>query len=324
MPKGLLNPKNATESTGGGFREGVVRIDKSAFAVVQPRGGKDREAPQPVCALVWDVTRLDEHTLEPLVSDAGDNEGAPVTETIVFGMGGKSLTSVHPGKADSADDDDVEDLGVEVGVEGPTVFVENTQFSLNKKSALANLMVSLEGAGFKPEYLDRVWANDFTNSVFFMKTQVSADTMKGDDGKERPINYKVVSKIIRAGYDKKGASGNGGAAKGGAKPTSGAQAPAAASGQTAATSNGKGGDEAESILKPILESLSEQLDGTRITRKALNMKVTGALADGKIAPKLHVPVLQLVKNDEWLLKNAARFDITFDQGANTIAFGTVE
>jgi len=119
-----------------------------------------------------------------------------------------------------------------------------------------------------------------------------------------------VDKIVRAGYEKKKGAG-------------------AESAKVTPIDSKKGGGatagaEVEAILKPILEKLSEDLDGQQLTRKALTTRVSGALQSGGVPPKMHVPVLTLVKDNTWLSKNAAKYDITFDAEANTVVFGQLK
>lgn len=306
MPKGLMNPKNAVESTGGGFREGNIRVDASTFRVHQPWAPEGQTPRQPHLALVWNVARLDEE-LNPLIET---DDGSPTIEELIFGLGGKSLAAVHPGGADSPEDEEVEDLGTEVNTEGKTVFMANTDYKLNAKSSCIMLMNSLKEHGFKEEYLDRVWAPDFVGLVAHMKTLLDPDLLQ-DDGKggKRGTPYKIVDRMIRAPYDKKPA-----AAK--------TKAPAAATSAKPAKNGDDAADAAVKALSPILSKLSEDLDGTRLTRKALTQKISMLLqGDKKVAPTLHVPILTLVKDNAWMLKHGQEFDMAFDPETNLVTFG---
>jgi hypothetical protein len=309
MSKGLFHPKNFAENTGGGMKEGLVRVESSVFKVHQGRESKDGAPGAIKMALVWSVTRLDEDQ-QPLTHA---ETGAAVTEELVFGIGGKALPQVHPGKADSPDDDESEDLGDEVNTEGNTIYLVNGDFRLHPKTALAYLQESLKAAGWKEEYLLREWAPDYVGSVFHMKTQIGDEKMEDKvTGKKTDINYKIVDKIIRAGYEAKASK----------------SAPAAAKGKkgetevTAAPAKEKGGSEAETLLKPILEKLSEDLDGQRMSGKAFRLKVTAMLQQSKVPNQQHVPILSLLKDEKWLAKNAAKFDMTVDSEENTVTFGT--
>jgi hypothetical protein len=299
MPKGLLNPKNAVKSTGGGFKEGNVRVDDSYFAVPKPQD------PQPgmpdrliTTSLVWDVTRLDEE-LEPLTHPEDDT---PVTERLLFSCGGKSLAQVHPGKAESPDDNEIEDAGAEPGESrGNTLFLVNTSWMPHEKSSVSQLYGSLKDAGYKEEYLDRIWAPDFKGLVCRMKTKVTDERIRPDD--KNTINYKVVDRIIRAPYEKPKS-----------KTTGKAPVGAAANGQDK-------GAEAEGLLAMILVTLQEANPGVSMTRKALNTRINQQLQERKIDPRLFVPVMSFTKDDAWLRKHAADYGMTVDFDKGTVVFG---
>lgn len=310
MPKGLFNPKNVAPDTGGpGFKEGPVRVDASNLVIYQSPAPKTPKAdyvqPLPIVALMWDVTRLDEN-LEPL-TDEHDN---PLTEQLRFSLGGKSLAQVHPGKADNADDEEIEDLGEKVGTKGDTLFMVNSNFQIHPKSSVHYLYKSLVSK-VDDKFIDRVWAPDWNGMVTVMKIETSGDTMTQEDqnGKkvERPVTYKVVEKVVSMG------KGKGKAAAGGKD-----------AGKDASGKDG-GNDRAteEKAIQPILEAISSELDGTQVTMKALNSRVSKALQASKIDTKQHVSILALVKDDEWLKKNAKKYDMTVDTEERTVAFGTV-
>jgi hypothetical protein len=316
MPKGFLNPDNAAKSSGSSFREGPVRVAGSVFRVHQspPREGQPERVP--VTAMVWDVIRLDED-LEPLTTD----DGEPLHEELPFSLGGKSLSRVHPGLADSPDDedDDIEDAGDEVNAEGPTLKLIDSTFRPHEKSSIVKLMSSLKNAGYKPEYVERVWAPDFIGLVAFMSVELDKDMMQeytDKNGKleKRPTAYKVVSKIISAPYEKKDA---------GKKAPAGKKDSATASTEKVDSKVGKN-SEAEAALKPILEQLSTDRDGSTMSRKAFNNLVTTTLQSQKVSPKLHVPIISLIKDDAWLTKNGPKFDISFDAEEGKVTFGTPE
>lgn len=301
MPNGLLNPKNAAPDTGGsGFKEGMIRVDTSVFRVHKDKDPdplpKDYIPRDPICALIWDVTRLNEN-MEPMT----DEHENPLIETLKFGLGGKSITKVHPGKAEGPDDEEVEDLGVVVGTEGPTVFMADKDFQIHPKSAIHYLYNSLKNK-VDEKFIDRVWAPDWNGLVVFMKSHVTDDKIKDSKGVERPISYKVVDKVVAMGKKAKGEAASKGEVKGGADPKS---------------------KEAETKLVPILEALSSELDTTSITMKAFNTRVATALKKNEVDAKLHVPILALIKDEQWLKKNSDKFDMTVDFEERTVVFGTL-
>ena len=293
MPRasGLMNPENAVKG-GGAFKEGFIRIDSNSYKVHQSKPGEG-EAPIPATKWAWQVTRLAEDGSEPLTDEHGDT----IHEELLFSFGGKCLPFVHPGQADSADDEDPDDQGTVVATEntpaseGNTIYLNAADWKPNEKSGLMVLTKSMIAAGIKPEFLNRCWCPDWVGCVFEMKTQGAT----GADGKT--FNYKIVSKVL-VGPGKKGIAAAGKAA-----------------------SNGAG--DAESFLAPVLTKLSEELDGTQLTRKAFLNRVRAALDAAKVDSKLLVPVLSLCKDDKWLAAHAETFDYTLDPATNTIAFGTV-
>lgn len=303
MGMGLMNPKNAAPESGGPFKEGHIRVDTSAYKVHQGDAIAGQAQRQPVLALVWGITRLDED-LDPIE----DAESNPVTEVLVFGLGGKSLLSAHPGGADSPNDQEIEDLGVEVKTEGPTVHLASKDFQLHAKSSCMVLMKSLEKAGVKESALDQTWAPQWVGCVFHMKTFLDND-MQMDDGKggKRPLGYKIVNKIVK-GPGEGGGKKKKGEEKTAAAAGTGAKTPVKAPGKTA---------ELETYLGPILEFISTEKDGQVMTRKALAVLVSQRLQTAKppIDAKLHIPILAgCVKNDDWLKENGHKYDMTFALG----------
>lgn len=306
---GLLNPKNAVESTGGSkFKEGNVLINSSFFKVVPARRDKEGnivsnqgQPDQPKLSLVWNVTRLDED-LEPM-HDEHDN---PLTEDLAFGLGGKALAKAHPGNASSPDDDDVEDLGTDENTTGNTVFVADETFRINSKSAIAILMKSLEQAGWPAELLDRVWAPDYEGAIFWMKNQVADEKMErtDKDGKkvEQEISYKVVGKIVREPGKGKGKKASGKAATG--KKDEG---------------KAEGGNEIADLALATLKQIAADNAGETLTKKALALKVQTTLQKAKTDAKMLLPVVKQVKDDSWLEEKALEVGALFD-GEN-ITFG---
>ncbi len=299
--KGLFNPKNATESALG-MKEGLVRVDQCLYRVHQSKPAEGEPQRNPYLAMVWQVTRLDED-LNPM--DA-EGDGGPLVEEMVFSGGGKSLLSVHPGKADSPDDENIIDAGVEVNAEGPTVFLVNSSWRPHKKSGLVRLLTSLKELGTKEEWLDRCWAPDYVGAIFYMKSQESDDKMMRPDkntGKltEQSYTFKVVTEIRRGiGEGKKAlVKGN--------KPVS------AANGKDASS-------EVEAVIKPVMEQLSEVQSGQSVTKKGLRSYVNRVLAENQTNPKLMVPALDLLAKDDWLTANGPKYGFVFDPSTSSLSF----
>lgn len=306
---GLFNPKNASESSGGGsFKEGNCLVTRSVYRVYKKPDYAGKPPSEPVLALVWDVTRLDDD-LQPLRTD----EGGELKEQIVVSLGGSSLVKAHPGMAEGPESDEAEDLGDAINTEGPTVFVIKEGWFPDKRSGITHLNDSLTKKGFDPKIIDRGWAPDFVGGIYFMKTWIDADNkLPADDkGVERGTPYKIVEKIIRFPYEAKGGKADNKAAKG-------KKAEATSEPETA-----QGGSDKEVILSGILNELTEELDGEEVSRKAFKQRVIAKLNANEVDPKLHVPISGLVMDDKWITKNLKKFDMKYDAEKNTIQVGTV-
>lgn len=246
----------------------------------------------------------------------------------------------RPGKAASPDSDDIEDQGDELDAEGNTIFVVDgaEDYKIHPRTGLMVFMKSLAAAGWKEEYFNRVWAPDFVGSTFFVGRHLEeTDQMEvGRDGKERKrtIPYKVVKQIIRAGYEKKaGAQGAGGKGKPTPKATTPTTpAPQAAPPATAAGGKGKGkttapptppaappatanGDAATAdLLEAIMTELAGELSGQSMTLNALAAKVGKKVTEQGGKATQIVPVLKLLKSQEWLEEQALVYGMSVDGG----------
>lgn len=294
----MLNPKNFVESGGAGFKEGIRKVVGACFKVDHQEF--EGSAPRaPVVALVLTCERLDDD-LDPMIDDA---TGKAIVETLKFPLGGKSLSKIHPAEATGPEDDEPEDLGVEVNTEGPTLFVVDQKWQLDPRSGCAHLMASL-ATKLKDGFLDNVWAPNFVGLVAFFKA-VPDENVKiaGRDGVERPVNYKVVDKVITAPYDGKGKK---------AKGTPAAEPKAA----------GKKAKEAsaeETKLVAILKGIAAGMAGETLTIKALGTMVSSALNKGGDT-KLLVPVQTVLKSEGWLAKNADALGLSVDEDDKTVTF----
>lgn len=335
--KGILNPKNAVESGGGGFQEGLIRVDDSAFVVFkmkprEPKEGEEErkfEERKPHIALKWSITRLDEETQEPLV----DEEGDPQTETLYFGLGGSSLTNkdgelqITPGDAEAPVDDfdDVKDLGDEPDTEGPTLYFHNREYKINKQAGLEYLFASL-GTGMKPSkdskvkdefggcgapdhVIDDCWAPHFKGLVCHMKSFTSK-FIAGEGKNARPVPYKIVDKIVIAPWDKKKKKAEGKSegkaeakaekaekAEKATKKDKEAPAPAKSEAKAEKAASGGGDDGAEKLLTEILTEMSGEKSGQPMTTKALRMAVNTVLEEKEADGKTLLAVMALLKPD---------------------------
>lgn len=358
---GLFNPKNAQQETER-FQEGLVHVLSAKTAVTQrpARDGQDQEAKK--LALVLHCAVLDPDTQEV----RKDSDGQDETIDFILGMGSdltdaewerrreleesgnpnderikiSILERYHPGVAASPTADEIEDQGDEVDAEGNTIFVLEgaEEYRIHPRTGLMVFMKSLAAAGWKEEYLDRVWAPDFVGSTFFIGRHLEeTDQMEvGKDGKERKrtIPYRVVKQIIRAGYEKKagaavkgkvGTAGTAGKATQGKAQSKAATTPSsipppppaptatAAKATAQATGAGAGADSAE-LLESIMTELAGDLSGQSMTLNALAAKVGKKVTEQGGKATQIVPVLKLLKSAEWLEEQALVYGMTVDGG----------
>lgn len=303
--KGLFNPANFAEDTGGGFKEGPVLVEKCVCAVTQRNAREGQKQENPHASIVYRCIRLDPDTQEPMQNADGEPEKAE----IVLGLGSKSLPHVHPGRVQSADSDEVQDAGDAVGAEGNTLYILKEDWKLHPKTAAAIWFDSLYKAGFRAELIDRMYMPDYDGAVLDVAVhQEETDEKDEKTGKPRTIPYKIVRKIIRAPYEKQG-KGKGSAAAAGASSGKKETAGSAGSG-----SGGSGDQEVVSALTPILLKLSEELDGQKFSPKSLATKVNQAAVAGGVNPKLIVPMIGLVKSAAWVEENGEAFDMKMVDG----------
>ncbi len=335
------NPQ--TSSSGGGFAAGLRRVDTSKFVVYRPELSKrqleeieklelsddakeqkiDELRGVPKLVKEWHLTRL---TDDGDVMHAGEDD-APVTEIKRFGLGGKALQIIHPGKADGPDDDDPADMGDEEGAEGNTIFISgDSTFQIHNKAAFFKLRESLVKAGMKPEVADRFWAPDEEGMIVFMDQEADEEMQmpkrgpNAKPGETEALRYVVVKEIRQHGGKK---------AKGQAQAPAGKTAASAVKG-AAGKSEGKEGasasgadSEVEKTARKTLRKIGEDNAGKTISVKALLTKVSAALTAGKLMSQV-VPVTSLVKEDKWLAANAEALDFTYDADERMVKFAAAD
>lgn len=279
---GLMNPDNAAKSAGQ-FKEGIVRIDSNSYKIHKGQSGEGQPDAVPATKWSWKVTRLQEDGATPL-TDEHDEE---IHEEILFSFGGKCIPFVHPGQAESSDDDP-EDMGTDVGAEGNTIYLNAPDWKPNERSSLMVLTASMRKQQVKEDYLNRCWCPDWNGCIFEMRTQEGG---KGQDG--RAFNYKVVARVLRGPGTKK-ATGKG--------------------------VNGPVAVDASSILAPILTQLSTELSGQSLTKKAFVNRIKSKCDSASVPSHLMVPVLTLARDDKWLTQHEDTFDYVVS--SDGITFGS--
>lgn len=308
MPKPNMHPDNYVESSGA--LAGKFEIISSAFKVHQANQREGQESRNPTCAQVFKI--------HPITDDGDRIEDATELE-LVLALGGKSLTSFHPGNAESADDAEPEDLGDEVGTEGNSIYSANGALP-NAAASYSIFNRSLAHKGFDKKKIADCYAPHYVGLKFELAT-VTPDKLEAFGSKKREIDPKVAFtyKVVQAIIEHPKAPGAG------KKKATAAAVPAGKSGATAPTaassgdagSGSSGGDDAEAVAMAVLGEVAAKLAGQQ---KKMNGVKTFWLANyGKNDPKLQKAARDLVNNPSWLTAQLEALDAAVDGEAVTFA-----
>ena len=280
MPRASLSPTDASEG-GRGIQEGWYRIADAKTKVHQFPASRDtgeQSAPFPCVAL----------TLQHC-DDTGKVTGDDPSEEY-FGVG--KLDRYHPGNMTGTDDEDPSDCGEEVDVEGNCIWFAEGAPQIHKQAKFMILAKSLMDAGFKPEVLATGYVPSLIGTVGHLVTK-TLEKGAGYTGKRDPTALvfdaikifpwdKAAGKKPAAAPAKKTAA---------AKPAAKAAAPAPA---TAA-------DDLEEMAITALRAVAEDNSGETMEKSVLNQKIFGKLLKGKVPTAKHKPVLEFIKDGDWLL-----------------------
>lgn len=211
MVKSSLKGSDFTKS-GFGIQEGRVKLSDSEFTTIQ-RIKKDQTLVTPMMVLRTQAQKL----------DANNNpEGEPEPKDFMVCWGSKAAAenglhtfAFHPCKADSPNDQDLEDLGnedgtCEIGVSGPT-FGAQKDIKPYEDSEISLFIKSLEAKNFSPAINAQCWAPNYDGLIIEVVTVKSEDLCKKfgvkfrppQEGKESQTVWDVV-KIIHNPHDKAG------------------------------------------------------------------------------------------------------------------------
>lgn len=322
MAKLSLLPKDATKGGGFGAQEGFWEVGKAYSTVYQFPASEDMKAKNeeypPSCQVILELFKLDPKSYERI-----DDE--PVFERLGFG-GKNGLDKVRPGKMDSPADDEPEDLGTDLGVEGNSVYCEEGT-TLADNCAWIIFSKDLEARGFKPEMIGSGWLPHLEGTKFEVERH-KAYKNPNKTYKSDPTNLGV-KKIITFGYEVKKGKG-----KAAAKPAAGAAAAAgkAAAGAAAGANGaatGATGDATQIALSAVL-AIAGNMKGKPAMKRALFQAqvMTYLMKEGaKIVPDMKSKndlMNATVKDDEWLANVAAEngfvVDFTAEGGKGTLEF----
>lgn len=331
MPKPSMEamlPDAAVESTGalaGKFEVlgAVYKVHKDKE--YEPKPGQkprtDRDGNplrnDPMMALVMKVA--------PCAEDGSSLDDAD-SRDIVLKMGGKSLLTFHPGKGDSPEDTDPDDLGDELNTEGNTLFIAGGEVSMNAKSSYTVFMRSLQHVGFPKEKIAECWAPNFKGLRFELAT-VTPDKLeqygqkKGEGNKDgENITYKVVAGLIAA-KGKKG--GDKGKAEKEEKPAEKSSKKAKPVDDDDDEVKGSaGGNEAEAEALRVLGAVVTRLAGKNKKLDQTKTFWVTMYADPKVkgSAKLMGDARKFINDESWLVEQLEDLDCVVDIDEKTVTF----
>ena len=289
-------------------------------------------------------------SIQRLNADWSPTADEPVEEFLKAG----SAEKFHPGLASSSDDRSQEleigaakDAGAEEGAEG-TCLLSVTGKGPDRKSKIATFVNSCIEHGVKPGLFDGYAPNLIGLKAHF--TQFMMPRLPNSTAKKDPTcliigqgGQVAGGKIAQFPHAQTGATGGGQgkqtaaaapvvakpATRAPARPAAAKAAPAAAATAPApapapvpapspvASDNGAG-DDVESVAVQMLALVSDTAAGTTMTKQRLGSKLVTLLAKNRIGIKLHKPVQDLIKNDEWFAGKAEEFGWGYENGEVTI------
>jgi len=313
MPKASFASRDAYEPKLG-FQEGNFEVVSACTKVFQypPNKESGEQFPPFLCAMLM-MAKTDEQ------GNRLDDEPQEKILRIE-----KDLEKMRPGRADSRDDAEPEDLGAELDTEGNTVFCEEGQ-KINVNSAFIVFTKSLEEKGFKSEILGAGFLPDLVGTKGHGKTEKG--TKRSIGGRDVEPAYFIVDRLLVRPYEKS-ASGKKPMGKAGARETAAA---AVATPAKAGKPNGSAGaaappvtaasDDADAVATALLVELSSELAGeTREAKKLFAMAYSRLVKDKARDKKLDKPVSDLLKDEDWLAVKAAELELyQIEDGVFTFA-----
>lgn len=301
MAKAAYSSKDVQKASFG-IQEGNVEVVGAISTVHQyPPNGKTGKQSDP-----FGCVQLEFHLLD---KEFNRKEGE---ETVKAEFGWGSMEKFHPGKATGADDDDPEDMGDELDVEGNCIYSDGSRISTN--TSWARLTASMELVGFKPEVL----GNGFLPDLIGTKGHVKTDKLEkwaGYKGDNDPTQL-VFDKIVAFPYEGK-QKGKTAPAKPGTKPSS---TSSAKPGSAAASSAGNGANDADSIAGEIIAELMTEMAGKELDPKAIKSKATAKLMRRKVPVPQHKGVFTILTSAEFLEKKGEELGFAWDADEEKVIF----
>lgn len=233
----------------------------------------------------------------------------PVKMEFGWGGGFGKTEKFHPGLATDAKDDDPQDLGDELDVEGNCICAIVDGAALNTKCKWLILSLSMEKLGFKPEILGNGFLPDLIGTRGHVNT-ITQERIPGSTAKKEPTAL-VFDRIDVFPYEKKG--------KGAVAATPAKTAPAA-KGKTPPPP--PAGDDDEAIALSTLAAVKADQAGETLELKVFKSKATSKLMRNKVPTARHKGILALIADPAWLAEQSEVDDagFVFDADDSTIQF----
>lgn len=290
-----------------GIQEGNVEIIAAISKIHQYPPNKDTgDQGEPFGCVQLELQQYDSKWVK--------DDAEPTKMEFGWGGGFGKADKFHPGLAQNAQDDDPQDLGDEVDIEGNCICTIVDGAQLNTKCKWIMLSLSLEKLGFKPEVLGNGFLPDLIGTRGHVKT-ITLERIPGSTAKREPTAL-VFDRIDVFPYEAKkkpAASAKGGAAtpaKTGTSKTPPPPAPA--------------GDDDETIAVRTLAEVKTEQGGETLEIKAFRSKSTSKLMRAKVPTARHKAILALMTDPAWLQEQSEAEDagMVFDADASTIEFAS--
>ena len=321
MARALLTIESQVTSGGFKFEKGKGKV-VSAIVCYDQVGEYD-----PKCGFRVGIQRLDKN-LKPTSDE-------PVEEFLGAGAleDKEGNPKFHVGKAKSAADEDPEDLGDDMEVEGNCLWVDpDSPAHMDKKAKLAIFSASLQEKGFKPSLL-----NGYAPNLIGLIAEFDQKLLeKGANftGKNDPTALIVVQ-MIKAPYDKKAGAAAPAAPAAPAPPASTKRrtpAPPAeeepepepeqdevetgAEGEDADQAGEEGGGTGvEETAVQVLVAVGKVFSGQVVPRAKINSRLLTLYPQMDIEPEQHDQIGALVKGD-WFKEKAEELGWKLDKAGN--------
>lgn len=303
MPRGSLRPEDGMKQ-GFGIQEGNIEVVSSLVVVHQfPPNSKTGKQSDPFTAIRWGVRKLNAEW-EPEDEEAG-------LEEVFIRIG--TPGDIRPGKVqDPADmDEEPEDLGSEVGTEGPAIYVESGKRLGNNWVRMAESLIK---NGFKAEVIARSFLPDFDGMKLHVHT-VETGKYKDRTGEEKMGTALVCDRIHVRPYEKATSKAKAGSAASKANGKAGEVAPASAEAMSPV-------DRLKWLIAEPSPTFKAVVGSDKaIKRAAFQQAVSRELMTRKVKIPEHKPLGDLLKDNDGIMEAGVECGFLVDVDAGTVQFG---